>query len=906
MKWFVSIFVGFLFCCGFASATHAADTDADGIEDGPDNCDYWFNPAQENADGDAFGDPCDADADANGSVDTAPELRVVRQVGNSAQVGLLWSRGSGAFGDPAPDVTGYQVERSRDGGAFVSVASGDHHMMVATDTLPGAGLYEYQVRLQTPTLEAVSSPVGLVAAFPLFPIQEALDGVARLVWSANWTPPAGHSVVGYEVQRFDGSWFAAHPGLLTDTAFLDQDGFPSPAQDSGVGANRYRIRAIFDDGAGGQTASTWSNEEVLEIRAECAEIGVAMPTNVVVANDRDADLDFDGNDLALALQDCATAGGCILRALPETYEDVSIMITVDLSACDGDFTDMTTPNHCLNLNFPNGLVIEGHGEQTVFASPLWSPPVKPPAVLEFQGQEFPLRLRNLVLDGRKHEQVAPTPGTTIRCDAWHHNGLRIWNRFRRQDVVGDGIGDDDLACEFETCLEEPGGSHDGDGACEIGEDCVEDLTGAGDDDGVCENEIWQTYDACESITEQNDGCLHNVAVRGFLSNGATFSNSRRWTLEYGRFEDSGCWNGGDGFDCPYMDTAIDRGVGPGVKCTGYGLSVGAFTREFVIRENTFERANKYGLQLKNGDSTACDGLLYDQQVLDNEFRDLGHHGIFAAGVRRARIEGNHIDGTRVWPEIHPSVYNNTMGIYLGGFCSDDNDVEGNTFTRTAGLAIGVLTVATTDECSPAGCVRLPEAGNRISNNVLDETCMLKDTASGSASPYVVGSIHFHQQAEGPVQLVSNTLTNSGCRFTLSTFGGSPLRVEVIGGSYESGVNAATPAQESFYNGAVHVQGANHRVELLGGVSFVNAGDPLVSKASVQHDGTLYVDDTVTDPFAPEGQFGDYVQANGGVVVLPEPGLPEFVVPGVLALMGIRSRREARARRSRSIDARSAR
>ena len=74
--------------------------------------------------------------------------------------------------------------------------------------------------------------------------------------------------------------------------------------------------------------------------------------------------------------------------------------------------------------------------------------------------------------------MAPTPETTIRCDAWHHNGLRIWNRFRRQDVVGDGIGDDDLACEFETCLEEPGGSHNGDGVCEIGEDCVEDLTGA--------------------------------------------------------------------------------------------------------------------------------------------------------------------------------------------------------------------------------------------------------------------------------------------------------------------------------------------------------------------------------------------------------------------------------------------
>jgi len=873
MKCLVSIFLCCLLGCGFASATQAVDSDADGIEDGLDNCDYWDNPLQENADGDAFGDPCDADRDADGRMDVAPALRVVRQVGNSAEVRLLWSRGAGAFGDSAPDVTGYQVERSRDGGAFVTVARGDHHMMVAKDTLSGAGLYEYRVRVQTKTLEAVSAPVRLIAAFPLFPVQEALGGVARLVWSADWTPPVGQSLLGYEVQRFDDDWFAAHPGLLTDTTFLDQDGFPSAARDSGVGENRYRVRAIFDDGAGGHSASTWSNEEGVEIREECPEVAGAMPRNVVVANDRDGDLDFDGNDLSLALQDCAAAGGCILRALPKTYSDVSIMITSDLSACDGDLTDLTTPDHCLDLDFPKGLVIEGYGEQTVFASPLWTPPVKPPAVLEFQGQEFPLRLRNLVLDGRKHEQVTPMPESTLRCNAWHHTGLRIWNRFQRRDVVGDGIGDDDLVCESEACLEEAGGSHDGDGVCEIAEDCVEDLAGAGDDDGICENELWSTYDACESITEQNDGCVHNVAARGFLSHGAAFSNSRRWTIEYSRFEDSGCWNGGDGFDCPYMDTAIDRGVGTGVKCSGYGLTVGAFTRAFVIRGNAFQRSNKYGLTLKNGSGSSCDGLLYDHRVVDNEFRNLGHQGIFAAGVRRVRIEGNRIDGTRVWPEIEPSVYNNTYGIHLGGLCSDDNDVEGNTFTRTAGLAIGISTVPTTDDCSPAGCVRLPAAGNRISNNVIDETCVLKDTTIGPAPSYGLGSIHFHRQAEGLVQLVSNTLANSGCRFALSTFGGSPLRVEVIGGRYESGVNAATSAQDSFYNGAVHVQGANHRVDLLGGVRFVNTGNPLVPKASVQRDGTLYVDDTEMDPFAPEGQFADYVEAQGGRVVAPESDAP---------------------------------
>ena len=174
--------------------------------------------------------------------------------------------------------------------------------------------------------------------------------------------------------------------------------------------------------------------------------------------------------------------------------------------------------------------------------------------------------------------------------------------------------------------------------------------------------------------------------------------------------------------------------------------------------------------------------------------------------------------------------------------------------------------------------------------------MLKDTAPGSASTYGLGSIHFHRQSEGLVQLVSNTLTNSGCRFALITFGGSPLRVQGIGGSYVSGVNAATPAQSSFYNDAVHVQGENHHVYLLDSVSFVNTGDPLVSKASVQNDGTLYVDDTVTDLFAREGQFGDYVEGNGGRVIVPEPGLPQLIGSGVLMLLLIHARRVARARR----------
>ena len=71
---------------------------------------------------------------------------------------------------------------------------------------------------------------------------------------------------------------------------------------------------------------------------------------MIVIDDRDADLDYDGDDIADALEECADkayedlsgpgdddgvceggetciTGGCILRALPGTYDNVAIKIT---------------------------------------------------------------------------------------------------------------------------------------------------------------------------------------------------------------------------------------------------------------------------------------------------------------------------------------------------------------------------------------------------------------------------------------------------------------------------------------------------------------------------------------------------------------------------------------------------
>lgn len=52
-----------------------ADDDADGIDDGPDNCDADANTGQEDADGDGAGDVCDGDRDGDGianGVDVCP------------------------------------------------------------------------------------------------------------------------------------------------------------------------------------------------------------------------------------------------------------------------------------------------------------------------------------------------------------------------------------------------------------------------------------------------------------------------------------------------------------------------------------------------------------------------------------------------------------------------------------------------------------------------------------------------------------------------------------------------------------------------------------------------------------------------------------------------------------------
>jgi len=189
------------------------------------------------------------------------------------------------------------------------------------------------------------------------------------------------------------------------------------------GDYEYRLRALHRAGPD-EVWSEWSEPRPATLRAACAESGgelsAALPR--IVADDRDGDGRYTGADLERALGECSTFGGCVLEALPVTYDDVAIVIS------DGDAAACTPGRTaCITLTFSRGLVIEGHGSATVLRSPLWAPPQEPHPLLEIWNRpDLRLQLRHLVLDGRKREQRDPQPA---RADpnTWQHTGFQISN-----------------------------------------------------------------------------------------------------------------------------------------------------------------------------------------------------------------------------------------------------------------------------------------------------------------------------------------------------------------------------------------------------------------------------------------------------------------------------------------------
>ena len=353
------------------------DADSDLVPDDQDNCLGLLNPSQIDGDRDGFGNACDADVTGDGAVG-GPDFTLLR-----ARLGQ---------GGVDIDLTGDGITGGPDFVAFDG----------ALGTRVG------------PSGLACAGAVPCACDAPVLDLtEEVLANAVALRWRAD-------SGFGFAVERrpaAGGSWTqvgAAPPGA---TEFVDATAEP--------GAHEYRVRSVCSSLGAPVSLSEPSNPDAIDLPEECAgqpAVSAALP--VVPIGDLDADAKYTGNDVALALADCAERGGCVLEALPVTYEDVSISIS------NGDPTPCTTgAAHCLGaeVSFPNGLVIQGHGSRSVFRSPLWPAGYSRPSPL-FQLWKRPdieLRIRNLVLDGRKAEQreASEVP------NSWQHFGFSTWNEW---------------------------------------------------------------------------------------------------------------------------------------------------------------------------------------------------------------------------------------------------------------------------------------------------------------------------------------------------------------------------------------------------------------------------------------------------------------------------------------------
>jgi hypothetical protein len=250
-----------------------------------------------------------------------------------------------------------------------------------------------------------------------------------------WRDPQRELARAYEIERRpsggQGSWSPVARVPADRPPHLDDAG--PGGRGLPAGEHVYRLRALRRS-ADGEVWSEWSALRRAVVREACAGAGgelVGLPR--VVAGDRDGDGRHTGRDLELALRECAARGGCVVEALPVTYDDVAILLY------DGnEYACKPERTACLTERFPNGLVIEGHGRSTVLRSPLWRSPYLPMPLLElWRRPDVRIQLRHLVLDGRKGEQVDPQPGVDD-SNTWWHFGFQIWNQWGDHDQRNRG------------------------------------------------------------------------------------------------------------------------------------------------------------------------------------------------------------------------------------------------------------------------------------------------------------------------------------------------------------------------------------------------------------------------------------------------------------------------------------
>lgn len=414
-------------------ASALADADGDGVPDSQDNCLHFANPTQLDTDGDGFGNHCDPDY-SNDCIVAARD----------------WLAFGAAYGAVSPN-----VDLTGDG----RVGSSDLLVYLS-----------YYGRPPGPSRRRAAPGISGAWAVPVSAATNAAGVAVTLSFQAE--DPGG---VAIQLQR------RPKPGVWTEIAVLDLTRAPVyryldtslPA----AGDYAYRMRTRGRSGCFGP----WSRrvavhldvdaDQVADVRdncpalpnagqadadrdgmgdacddpgtePECAPLAAPAVTNAVAV---DCDLAApygrcDVADLETALQTCSAQGGCIVQLHNATYEDVALLLSNHpnpaLYPCVTAAGSHRTS--CLDLPFANGLVVQGHGDASVLASPLWAAPYQPMPIVEVMRRpDIELRLRHLTLDGQKQLQRDPTPGVNDN-NTWQHLGFRYWNEWVTSLPLNEG------------------------------------------------------------------------------------------------------------------------------------------------------------------------------------------------------------------------------------------------------------------------------------------------------------------------------------------------------------------------------------------------------------------------------------------------------------------------------------
>jgi hypothetical protein len=412
-------------------------------------------------------------------------------------------------------------------------------------------------------------------------VEEVLRQAARVTWTED-------GVAAHRLQRGtrgdDGAW------VWTDVSAAGDGGRAGYLIDRGPdakglapGVYAYRVQSALPGGG-------WSEGSApaeLTMPPQCAG-GDNPPGNEAPASlqtveigDLNGDGRYTGADVWSALQRCSKLGGCVLEALPVTYDDVAITL-YGINHDQDDFPcKFWNALICEPIPpFPKGLVIQGHGSATIFRSPVWKTPYRPSPIFEiWHAPGVQLRFRNFTMDGRKKEQPDPEPGKNNAYD-WRHRGIDVTHVFGK-----------------------------------------------------------------DQTRRYPDGCVHNLTVRDFMLSGVDIDHVRNWRVEYNRVQDAGCWTGlTDCPRLTIPDVAPPPAWGcAGLKSGGYGLVVQAWSEDTIVAHNEVTRASKYAYGFKGGaDGTIPVTRL---TAVDNRATNIGGVGIFVAGTIDSVVERNLVDGT---------------------------------------------------------------------------------------------------------------------------------------------------------------------------------------------------------------------------------------------------------------------